>query len=161
MKLKNYWTLVFPVAFITVFYYLSKLIDESLKLPRMPFSLDFVSYIFIFIGLILIIWIFYLFDKIGKGTPVPKQILPQKATKKIVVEGPFKYTRNPMAIGFFLILLGMAFYYRSYSLLFLAAIMAAIGHLFIVHIEEKDLERRFGQAYLEYKKKVPRWMPKF
>ncbi len=161
MRLKNYWTLIFPILFITGFYYVSKWIDKSVKLLEIPFNLGFVSYIFIFVGLILVIWVFYLFDKIGKGTPVPKQVMPKKITKKLVVVGPFKYTRNPMAIGFFLILLGMAFYFKSYSILFLTAIMAILAHLFIVHVEEKDMEQRFGKIYLKYKKKVPRWTPKF
>ena len=160
MKLKNYWTLIFPVIFITAFYYLSKWIDKSLNLPKLPFNLDLIAYLLIFIGAILVISVFYFFITFGKGTPVPKQITTKLATKKLVVKGPLKYTRNPMAIGFFLILLGMAFYYKSYSILFLTAIMAIIGHLFIVHIEEKDMEQRFGKEYLEYKRKVPRWLLK-
>ena len=158
---KNYWTLIFPIIFITVFYYLSNWVDKSLNLPDIPYNLNLIAYILFFIGTILVISVFYFFITFGKGTPVPKQITNKLITKKLVVKGPFEYTRNPMAIGFFLILLGMAFYYQSYSLLFLTAIMAIIGHLFIVHIEEKDMEQRFGKEYLEYKKKVPRWLPKF
>jgi len=161
MSSKNYWTLVLPVIFITAFYYLSKSIDKSLNLPKIPININLITYVLILVGTILVISVFYFFITFGKGTPVPKQLTNKLITKKLVVKGPFKYTRNPMAIGFFLILFGMAFYYKSYSLLFLTAIMAIIGHLFIVHIEEKDMEQRFGKSYLEYKKKVPRWMLKF
>lgn len=159
MKLKNYWTLVFPIIFITIFYYLGLAIDKSLNLPKIPFNLNLIAYLLFFIGALLVISVFYFFITFGKGTPVPKQVTNKLITKKLVVKGPYKYTRNPMAIGFFLILLGMGLYFKSYAILLLTIIMAIIGHLFILHVEEKDMEQRFGKAYLEYKKKVPRWLP--
>ena len=107
---KYYWTLIFPVIFITVFYYLSKSIDKKLNLPKLPVNLDLIAYLLFFIGAILVISVFYFFITFGEGTPVPKQITNKLITKKLVVKGPFKYTRNPMAIGFLLILVGMAFY---------------------------------------------------
>lgn len=160
MKLKRIWTIFFPLIFITAFYYLSIAIDNYINLPKMPINLNFLGFIFISVGIILILSVFYLFDVIGEGTPVPKQITSKFATKKLVVKGPFKYTRNPMAIGFFLIFIGIAFIRRSYAMFFLTAVMVVIGHLFIVHVEEKDMEKRFGKDYLQYKKKVPRWLPR-
>jgi len=158
MRLRNLWTIIFPIIFLTVFYYLFTTIDKYLNLTKIPLNLNLISYTLILIGSILILWVFYLFDAIGKGTPVPKQITTKLATKKLVVKGPFKYTRNPMAIGFLLIFIGASLYFKSYAMLFLTAIMFFIAHLFIVHVEEKDMEQRFGKVYLEYKKKVPRWL---
>ncbi len=161
MKLKHLWTIIFPLIFITIVYYLLITIERYLNLPKIPFNLDFTSYVLIFIGIILIGSVFYLFDILGEGTPVPKQLTTKFITKKLVVRGAFKYTRNPFSIGMFLIFMGIGFYHQSYVIILFTIIMIIPVHLFIVHIEERDMEKRFGKAYLEYKNRVPRWLLKF
>src|SRR5512146_222094 len=63
------------------------------------------------LGLGLVLWTIVVFKTLGKGTPNPK--LPPTA---LVVSGPYRYSRNPMAFGGFLILLGEAGIYQSRSL---------------------------------------------
>jgi protein-S-isoprenylcysteine O-methyltransferase Ste14 len=91
----------------------------------------------------------------GKGTPVP--LIP---TKHFLQNGPYKYVRNPMIMGFFLYLLGWAFL-SNHLLSFLAAsLIIALLLMEIKFIEEPELTKRFGNAYLEYKKEVPFMFPK-
>ncbi len=73
--------------------------------------------------------------------------------------GPYKYARNPMTKGGWTVLCGWGFYQLSPSILLFAALMAVLLHLFIVYVEEPKLERRFGESYREYKRRVSRWIP--
>ena len=155
---KNYWTLIAPIIFLTAFYYLSTSIDSYFKLPKIPFNLNLITYLLIIIGMIIVFSVFYLFINFGEGTPIPKQFSSKFATKKLVTNGVFKYSRNPFAIGMLLTLIGFSFYIHSYSMLLLTIIAFAGGYLFIVYIEEPDMGQRFGLEYLKYKEKVPRWI---
>lgn len=73
--------------------------------------------------------------------------------------GPYKYVRNPMAKGGWTVLCGWGFYHLSPSILLFAISMAIAMHLFVIYFEEPKLERRFGESYREYKRKVSRWLP--
>ena len=73
--------------------------------------------------------------------------------------GPYKYVRNPMAKGGWTVLCGWGFYQLSPSILLFAVFMAVSMHLFVVYVEEPKLERRFGESYREYKRRVHRWVP--
>ena len=92
----------------------------------------------------------------GKGTPVP--IVP---TKEFLPSGPYRYCRNPMMLGFFLYLAGWtALFNRTVSWV-AALVLMVLLVLEIKWIEEKELEQRFGDAYREYKKKTPFFIPRF
>jgi protein-S-isoprenylcysteine O-methyltransferase Ste14 len=96
-----------------------------------------------------------LFTKVGEGTPAPFN-----PPKKLVIEGPYIYLRNPMMLGVWLILFGESLIFGS---ILLVAWFLAICGLCLILIpvwEEPSLEKRFGKPYLEYKRKVPRWSPK-
>lgn len=92
----------------------------------------------------------------GRGTPAP--IAP---TKKLVVAGLHRYVRNPMYIGVATIVLGQAVLFQSWHVLEYLAIVLVIVQFFVLFYEEPTLARQFGQEYEEYKKRVPRWIPRF
>jgi len=91
----------------------------------------------------------------GLGTPAP--IAP---TKFLVTTALHRYVRNPMYIGVALVILGEAGLFRSVHLVEYAAVMLLIAHLFVVLYEEPTLLRQFGESYEEYRRKVPRWLPR-
>jgi protein-S-isoprenylcysteine O-methyltransferase Ste14 len=92
----------------------------------------------------------------GFGTPAP--IDPPKA---LISRGLNRIVRNPMYVGVLTILLGQAALFRSRELLIYAACLALGFHLFVILYEEPALRRQFGQAYDEYRRAVPRWLPRF
>jgi protein-S-isoprenylcysteine O-methyltransferase Ste14 len=91
----------------------------------------------------------------GLGTPAP--IAP---TKFLVTTALHRYVRNPMYIGVFGVILGEAARFRSLRLLAYAACFCVLVQLFVLFYEEPTLRRQFGESYEEYRRSVPRWIPK-
>ena len=88
----------------------------------------------------------------GKGT-----LSPADPTKKLVISGLYKYSRNPMYIGVMLMLVGHSIFFRSYVLGTYALFIFIAFNLFIVFFEEPRLQEDFGNEYSEYVNKVGRW----
>ena len=106
------------------------------------------------LGLILAVWTIVLFKTKGQGTPNPS--LPPKV---FVVSGPYRFSRNPMALGGLLILLGEAALYYSPSLLGLSILYGVVIFFNAMLVEEPALKQRFGAPYLAYLEQVPRFFP--
>jgi protein-S-isoprenylcysteine O-methyltransferase Ste14 len=148
--------ILFAIA-LPVLLLLTAGIDETLDLPK--FILEpvnaIIGIIFIITGLIPAFWsIKDVFDE-GGGTPAP--IMP---TQKLIRTGPYVYCRNPMALGTIISYLGVVVIAGSFSSLILYLLLVTALLFYIKHIEEKELEARFGQDYLEYKKKIPFIIPR-
>jgi protein-S-isoprenylcysteine O-methyltransferase Ste14 len=106
-------------------------------------------------GAVLAITCFGLFAVGGALSPGPA--FPDPGV--FISRGPYKYVRNPMSEGGFTALAGWGAYRFSVSIVIFALVMAGLMHLFIVYVEEPKLERRFGQSYRDYKRRVNRWLP--
>jgi protein-S-isoprenylcysteine O-methyltransferase Ste14 len=118
-------------------------------------ALSAVGLLFVLFGLVLMGSTIRLFARRGEGT-----LAPWDPPKVLVVRGFYRHVRNPMHTGVFAVLFGEAFLLRSNALLILAAAVVMI-HLFYIPLsEERGLEARFGEAYREYKRNVPRWIPR-
>ena len=103
-------------------------------------------------ALALALWAAALFKHAGTG------IVPFSPATSLVLSGPYRFTRNPMYLGLSGLLLGAALLMGSLTaLVVVPAFMAVIAERFIGP-EEAMLERSFGQAYLEYKARVRRWL---
>jgi protein-S-isoprenylcysteine O-methyltransferase Ste14 len=107
-------------------------------------------------GLLLASWCNFLFMDIGKGTANPFAA----KTKRLVIVGPYRYVRNPMMWGVGAILVGLALWLGSVGLWFGLSLFLLFVSWFVPNYEERDMERRFGQAYREYCRRVPRWLPR-
>lgn len=108
----------------------------------------------IIIGGILAIWTIVIQITLASGTPFP--MLP---TKKLLIVGPFKYCRNPMTLGTIIAYGGIAILIGSFTALLGVAIFAAILIGYLKIIEEKELQIRFGNEYIEYKRETPFIIP--
>ena len=106
-------------------------------------------------GLTMLAWTVTLFIRIGRGT-----LAPWDPTRKLVVRGPYAHVRNPMITGVLAILIGEALTFGARSLWTWAALFVAINHLYFLLSEEPGLAGRFGAEYDEYKRQVPRWLPR-
>jgi protein-S-isoprenylcysteine O-methyltransferase Ste14 len=92
----------------------------------------------------------------GHGTP-----LPADCPRELVIRGPYRYVRNPMAIGSFAQGIAVGLMLGS-PLVVAYALAGAIGWNYLVRPwEEMDLERRFGLPYAHYRDHVRCWVPRW
>lgn len=80
--------------------------------------------------------------------------------QKLVSHGPFAWSRNPLYNGNFLLWIGIITISGVTWFLPVAAAIFALEYFFIVRYEEGVLESIFGQSYLDYKERTPRWFPR-
>ena len=123
--------------------------------PRLEWLGLLLGAIFFLGGLALFVWCLRLFARIGGGT-----LAPWDPTKNLVTAGPYTQTRNPMISGVVAMLLGEALFFGSAAIGLWALIFFLINHFYFIIAEEPGLEERFVRAYLDYKAKVPRWIPR-
>jgi protein-S-isoprenylcysteine O-methyltransferase Ste14 len=83
---------------------------------------------------------------------------PWKPTTQIVQGGPFRITRNPMYLQMVLVCIGIAVLLDNLWIVILTAGCAYALQRFAIAPEERYLERKFGETYLAYKRKVRRWL---
>jgi protein-S-isoprenylcysteine O-methyltransferase Ste14 len=107
-------------------------------------------------GSLIVLWSFWAFTFRGRGTPMPLD--PPKA---LVASGPYQYVRNPIYLGVLFIFLGHFFWFGYWNLLIYAGLSFVSVQMFIVFYEEPTLRKKFGPAYEEYSRRVPRWIPTF
>jgi protein-S-isoprenylcysteine O-methyltransferase Ste14 len=88
------------------------------------------------------------------ATPVPTN----EPTRALVTTGIHGWSRNPIYLGMFLVYGGIGLVVRSPWILILALPLAVTIRYGVVAREEAYLERRFGDAYLDYKRRVRRWL---
>ncbi len=126
--------------------------DEALGLSPLP-----LRPLFLVLGIILLVPGFYLavitnkvIRALGSGANA------FRLTKRMVAEGIYARSRNPMSLGFYLLTLGFTLVLGSTSLTLGVLLGLIPSHLFFLkYFEEKELELRFGETYLEYRRRVP------
>jgi len=134
--------------------FVSMAMDNLLNLPKIiPIPYNFVVALMILIvGLFWAIWANIEIYKRGNGSPVP---FKDTHTLNVVRSGPYKYTRNPMIFGYVLIWIGLGILINSFFLTVGFSLIILILLILVVMLwEERNLEKRFGNDYLEYKKNV-------
>ena len=83
---------------------------------------------------------------------------PWKPTPSIEERGPFRITRNPMYLQMVIICMGLAVMLMNWWILVLTPVVAWMLQRLAIVPEEAYLERRFGDSYLAYKRRVRRWI---
>ena len=95
------------------------------------------------------------FARRGRGT-----LAPIDPPKHLVVQGLYRYVRNPMYVSVTTILLGELLIVRSGALLWYCAAWLVAVNLFVIGYEEPALRRQFGDSYQHYTRTVRRWIPR-
>ncbi|MGB8019811.1 MAG: isoprenylcysteine carboxylmethyltransferase family protein [Candidatus Nanopelagicales bacterium] len=120
-----------------------------------PPSNLFVGFLLILPSLLLGLWANHSQFTAGRGTPVPLM-----ATQALIVQPPYTYSRNPMALGAVGMYLGVALLFRSIGAVILVLIFAAALLTYIRLCEEREMAARFGPEYQAYKRRTPFLIPR-
>ncbi len=106
-------------------------------------------------GWLLGIWSNYLQFTLGRGTPVSVM-----ATQKLIIQPPYSYCRNPMALGAIVAYGGASVIMGSPGTALLVLLGAAVLLTYIKVVEEREMVIRFGEEYLAYRRRVPFIIPR-
>lgn len=106
-------------------------------------------------GLALFVASLRQFAVTGKGT-----LAPWDPPRNLVAEGPYRYVRNPMISGVLFVLAGETLILRSWVHLQWTLLFLMINLIYIPLFEEPQLERRFGDSYVNYRRHVGRLLPR-
>lgn len=119
-------------------------------------TLTIFGALLIIAGLVLLIDCFVRFALKGRGTPAP--FAP---TQELVVDGAYRYVRNPMYLGVLLAIVGQMLVFANAALIAYAVVIALTVHFFVIGYEEPKLKLSFPEAYAPYFENVGRWFPRF
>ena len=106
----------------------------------------------IILGFLIVIWPAASFGR--AGTPIK----PFEESTYLVTDGMYRVTRNPMYLGMVVVLLGVAVLFGTASPFLLVPVFGWIIQTKFVAFEEVLMEETFGDEYIEYKKRVRRWL---
>lgn len=108
--------------------------------------------VLILIGMSLILWAVRLFTKAGTT------IKPFEASTKMIVSGPYRWSRNPIYLGLAIILLGIGLALGTLTPFVIVPLFVWLIQKNVIAHEEAMLDKSFGAAYAEYKKRIRRWL---
>jgi len=131
--------------------------DVSLRLgaPGLEIVIQLVGLALLVVGLVLFAASLRQFVVRGRGT-----LAPWDPPKNLVVDGPYRYVRNPMISGVLFVLFGEALVLLSWPHARWALIFLLINLIYIPLFEEPPLQNRFGAPYFEYRRHVRRFLPR-
>ena len=120
--------------------------------------IDFISYPFTLIGLIPLAYGIIL--NLLADASLKKEdttVKPLLETRVLITTGIYKLTRNPMYLGFGMILLGAAILLGSLFPFIIVLLYPVFMDMIFIRFEERKLEDKFGVIWTEYKNNVRRW----
>jgi protein-S-isoprenylcysteine O-methyltransferase Ste14 len=127
-----------PLVFISLFVWPSWKADSAPDL-----MCEWGGYLLILAGLAIRIW--------------STMYIGQRKSKELITEGPFSMSRNPLYVGSFFVVIGIALSLVNYVLLLAALFITVPLHFIVVLSEEEHLMELFGKQYAEYKRRTPRF----
>ena len=132
--------------------------DLMIGIPSSGFQTPFkiVGTVLSLLGTFFIFVSFYALAISGRG--LPAVFLSQK----LATEGIYAFTRNPMSLGFYILVVAGGLLKGSIFFILWSLIVIIPTHIcFLRFFEERELELRIGQPYIDYKKRVPFLIPNF
>ncbi len=155
LLLKNILFTVFMPGTVAVYIPLQVVASRGVPPPAEWNTAQFAALLPLSLGTAIYFWCVWHFAVTGRGTPAP--IDPPK---RLVVQGLYRYVRNPMYVGVLLVIIGWAVFFWSSAFLIYGFGVGMLVHVFVVLVEEPLLEQQFGQAYVSYREAVGRWVPR-
>lgn len=146
MKLINpsWLNLFIPLSIVVHFLFPVKTLIHS--------SVRFLGLAFILLGLML---------NLAASVHLRRNQTPvdfDQAPIRLVKDGPFRFSRNPIYLGGVTVLIGLAIVLGSLASFCFPVALFLLLHWIYIPAEEKEMEGKFGSDYIEYKQAVRRWV---
>lgn len=152
-----FWVALVLPGMVGLFYPGLAAYDNLLGVPRLPYRSLWVGagLVLLGVGLGLVVVSNRALIKLGKGSAA------FLLTEELVADGVYGRSRNPMSLGFYLACVGVGMIAGSLSVTLGVLLVILPVHIFnLRHFEERELEIRYGQPYVEYKRRVPFLLPR-
>jgi protein-S-isoprenylcysteine O-methyltransferase Ste14 len=117
-----------------------------------PRPVNWAGLLLIGAGLVMAQWHARLFRRIGTNIDTFGE------PGKLTMEGLFRRTRNPMYLGMLVFLIGLAGVLGTVSALAGPVVFFVMAHFYYIPLEERAMTLKFGSAYADYQRDVPRWL---
>ena len=148
---------VFPPPFLFILgFAVSLLAHKFLPLYLIPVSLsgifEIIGRLFTLIGLAFMIWGLLTFHRFRTG------IFPNQPASEVVTAGPYRFSRNPMYVGFTAAYIGGILSINTLWPLLLLPVVLWLLMVLVIRPEELYLRQAFGSVYTDYANRVRRWL---
>ena len=147
-----FWVILLPLVHAGIPWVLSLLAPRYGWMAGGPGIWNLLGLIPIALAAIGLLWIMIL-----HFSRMPKRVKLERTPQYLLTGGPYRFSRNPMYIAELALWLGWAILYGSIPILVALLVMAPLMNKRVITREESDLEARFGESYIAYKNKTPRW----
>ena len=156
MKEKQLLAFIFPITGLLIIPALLLFDFQTSSFNfQISSTLAFPGIVLFAAGLYLLAETTWSIHKIGRGS-----VAPWYPSENLVISGSYAYARNPMIGGALLMLAGEALIFASGAILVYLFVFFIANDIYFNLVEEPNLEKRFADRYREYKKNVPKWLPR-
>ncbi len=134
---------------IGIAYLLGRLIPLPFAAPAI---LRYIGVVLTIVGFLLGIGAFIEFQK------AQTTLDPHGSTSQLVTSGIYRFSRNPIYLGFLLIVIGLPLYFGLFWGIVMAPVFIFLMNHLVIQHEEMYLERKFKETYTDYRARVRRWL---
>ncbi|MEV7608894.1 methyltransferase [Microbacterium sp. NPDC089320] len=148
-------TLFFWGTFLLVIPIVVSLVEARWALRiEIPFVVHLAGGVLLAAATALGVWSAVSMSVEGEGTPLPSQM-----ARRLVINGPYRYVRNPMAVAGIAQGISVGLILGSWLVVAYSLFGSVLWNSVVRPLEEADLQERFGAEFLEYSGRVSCWMP--
>ncbi len=144
-----------PPLFYVLTFLAAVFIQNKFPINNSLFQMQMIK---IFGIILIVIALFFLVRSLRQFFQSKNTLMTIRPASSLQANGIYSITRNPMYVGLAIVYLGITCLIGNWWNIILFPILLTIVQEYIIKHEEKYLERRFGQEYLNYKYKVRRWL---
>ncbi|MGZ9165477.1 MAG: methyltransferase family protein [Anaerolineales bacterium] len=137
------------LMFIVIAYFLGRFVPLPIAAPTI---LRYIGLAMTFVGFLLGLGALVEFRK-ARTT-----LDSHGSARQLVISGVYRFTRNPIYLGFLLMVVGLPLNSGLYWGILMAPLYILLMNRLIVEHEETYLEKKFGKTYTSYKSRVRRWL---
>lgn len=143
-----------PIIYLLIFF-IAYFLQKIIPINNSFFNHDGVKTAGI---LFFIAGAFFIMNGVWNFIETGNTLITVKPASSLQQAGIYKFTRNPMYFGLIFLYLGFTCFFGNCWHIILLPVLIIIMQEYVIKKEEKYLEREFNQTYLDYKKKVRRWI---